>query len=95
MFVHLLHSDTVEKVAKARPLAVQAPLEGPDIHAQRISNPGEARPASGHEQSDRLFDFPGYSPFARVDGRTNELSRLTGKRGIPVRTLARHVARVD
>ena len=45
MLAHLLHSDTVEKVAEARPLAVQVPLEGPDTRPQRIGHPGKARSA--------------------------------------------------
>ena len=95
MLAHLLHSDTVKEIAEARPLTVKVPLEGPDIRPHRISNPSESRPAFGHEQPDRLFDFPDDSPFARVDGRSNEPSGVTGKRGIPVRALALHVPRVD
>ena len=74
MLAHLLHSDTVEEASEAGPLMVKMSLERPNIRPQRIGNPGEARPTFGHEQSDRLFDFPSNSPIARVDGRTNHLA---------------------
>ena len=45
MLAHLLRPDTVKKVAEARPLTLQVPLEGPDTRPQRIGYPGKGRSA--------------------------------------------------